>query len=198
MVAGMMLTFSKPESVAWWSLASMVDLRLSIAADMDAKRLFAWQTRLRQVEEIYIRALYVMFIATDAELPHILSGEQPNSLVDLYRKVNEAIFNGQGIWETAQPGQSWGQFKPIDILHNSAHASFAAMSTAIGFARDPDFKFNYDGYKKHLENYCVRLEYMHMMFKGGKSKADVMDGVIALHRPASYWQDRAVKDAGIS
>ncbi|WP_433965978.1 hypothetical protein [Tunturiibacter gelidiferens] len=186
-VLAMLQVFSQPKDLAYWSLAAMVDLRNSMIADMDANRLFAWQTRLRQVEEIYIRALYVLFIAESTELPHIISGELPNSIVRLYREVNSLVFEGRGNWETPQQGEAVGQYTPLQFLHSSAHASYSAMHTAILFARYPEETQNNDGYLKHLDTYCDRLHYMHEMFKAGKSKEDVLGGMISMHRPASYW-----------
>jgi hypothetical protein len=190
-VAGMMREFSQPERLTQWSLAAMVDLRESIIADIQANRAFAWQTRLRQVEEIYIRALYVLFVAKDDELPHIFSGATPNSVTELYRKVNPLVFEGRGEWEIRKPGESFLQFTPLEILHSSGHASFGAILTAISFIRSPETALNVEGYVKHLDTYCVRLDYMHNMFKADKSKGDVLGGMIAMHRPASYWQEQA-------
>jgi hypothetical protein len=161
----------------------MADLRSSIIADIEAKRFFAWQTRLRQVEEIYIRALYVLFIATEEEIPHILSGDMPNGVTELYRKVNDLVFENRGAWETSQQGQACGQFRPIDLLHNSAHASFMAISTAIAFAQTPNHTYNYEGFLKYLTTYCDRLEYMNRMFKAGRTKEIVLGAMQSMHRP---------------
>jgi hypothetical protein len=186
--AGMMREFSQPERLAQWSLVAMLDLRLSIIADIEANRVFAWQTRLRQVEEIYIRALYALFVASDDELPHIFSGALPNSVTVLYRKVNALVFEGRGDWEVKKPGESVGEFTSLEMLHSSGHASFGAILTAISFIRNPETALNTQGYVKHLGTYCGRLDYMHNMFKAGKTKEDVLGGMIAMHRPASYWQ----------
>jgi hypothetical protein len=190
-VAGMMREFSQPERLTQWSLAAMVDLRDSIIADMEANRVFAWQTRMRQVEEIYIRALYVLFVASDGERPHIFSGATPNSVTVLYRKVNSLVFEGRGDWEILKLGESHGQFTTLEMLHSSGHASFGAILTAISFHRNPEVCQQNEGYIQHLETYCSRLDYMHNMFKAGKSKADVLGSMIAMHRPASYWQAQA-------
>jgi hypothetical protein len=107
-VAGMMREFSQPERLTQWSLEALVDLRDSIIEDIKANRVFAWQTRLRQVGEIYIRALYVLFVASDDGLPHLFSGAIPNSITVLYRKVNALVFEGRGEWEVKKPGESYG------------------------------------------------------------------------------------------
>ena len=143
-------------------------------------RPFAWQTRLRQVEEIYFRALYCIFFATPEELPHIFSGAMPNSVTPMYRKVNEVILEGRGQWEVPQAGKTSGQFTPLDILHSAAHASYAAIFTAISLANAPESQVNTDGYIKHLNMYCDRLEYMHKMFAAGRDKQVVLEPVMDL------------------
>ncbi len=167
----------------------MVDLRKSMLADMEAGRHFAWQTRLRQVEEIYFKALYCAFFAIPEELPHIFSGAMPNSIMPMYRKVNEVIFEGRGQWEVAAPGQAASN-TPVSMLHSAAHASYAAMFTAISYVRQPEAAGSLDRLKEHLNNYCGRLEYMHQMFAHGRDKEIVMDAFISMHRPLSYWQNR--------
>jgi len=190
MVADLIKIFSMPGDLPYRSWRSMVDLRNSVINDMEEGRLFAWQTRLRQVEEIYVRALYCTLFATAEELPHIFAGEMPNGVMPMYRKVNEEILKGNGQWELSKPGQPSGQPKPISILHSAAHASFAAMLTAISCAYHPEqLSETRDKFIKHLNTYCDRLEYMHKMFAAGRDKQSVLDAFISLHRPASYWEE---------
>ncbi len=70
-----------------------------MAADLAAGRNFALLTRSRQPEELYIRALYALFIASPEELAHIMSDETPNSFSLMYRAVNGLVFEGRGILE---------------------------------------------------------------------------------------------------
>jgi hypothetical protein len=182
-VAGLMLMFSSVEQLAYWSMMSMVDLRNSVIRDMEEGRLFAWQTRIRQVEEIYFKALYSAFFATPEELPHILSGAMPNSVVPIYRKVNDEILKGSGEWEVSKPGLTSVQFTPLSILHSAAHASYAAMMTAISCARQPEqLAVMQEKFIKHLNTYCDRLEYMYKMFAAGRDKQTVLDAFISMHR----------------
>jgi hypothetical protein len=178
-----MRVFAQPASNAHWSMVAMLDLRNSIIADIQAERHFAWQTRIRQVEEIYFKALYCIFFATPEELPHVFSGMTPNSVMPMYRKVNEEILKGRGQWETQQPGQTSGVFTPVSILHSSAHASYAAMLTAISYANLPDAQAKLEAFVQHLNTYCDRLEYMHRMFAVGRDKQVVLEAMIAMHRP---------------
>jgi hypothetical protein len=183
-----MRVFAPPASIARWSMVAMVDLRNSIIADIEADRHFAWQTRIRQVEEVYFKALYCIFFAAQDELPHIFSGARPNSVMPMYRKVNEEILKGRGRWEVPQLGQTSGMFTPLGILHGSAHASYAAMLTAISYANVRGVKARLDGFITHLNIYCVRLEHMHEMFAAGRDKQTVLDAMIAMHTPVSHQQ----------
>jgi hypothetical protein len=188
-VKGIIAEFGDPEKLTGWVLSAMAELRESMMKDLSEGRIFAWHTRLRQPEELYIRTLYLLFIASEEETHHILSGEMPNGLSGLYGKVNEAILEGRGLLQVQQPGLKYGSFKPMDTLNDGAHLSFRAFVTCIGLIKNPqclgdDFR---DKYLKHLNTYCNYLNYMHGMFKGGKSKDAVLAGVKNLHRPASYW-----------
>jgi hypothetical protein len=184
-VQGLIRAFAPPEAMTLCARIAMAELSESICRDLREKKLFAWYSRLRQPEELYIRTLYALFIATDNELPHVLSGDRPNGLSPLYSEVNKLIFEGRGLLQISQPGLNHGTFKPIDILHDGAHASFRASMTCIGFARDPQNLPSPERYIEHLTRYCNYLDYMHGMFKSGKEKKDVLAGVISMHRPAS-------------
>lgn len=182
--------FAPPEKMTSWVLAAMAELRNSIDKDLKNGQLFAFLTRLRQPEELYIRTLYALFIATDKELPHILSGDMPNGLSEIYKKVNEVVFEGRGLLLLEQPGLQADTFAPIDILNDGAHVSFPAFLTCMGLIKNPEYLAAdfVERYFKHLTTYCNYLQYMHGMFNAGKSKAEVLAGVRNLHKPASYWK----------
>jgi hypothetical protein len=187
-VRSLIAEFAPPEKMTYWACAALVDLKESLCRDLRDDRLFAWYSRLRLPEEIYIRTLYALFIATNDELIHILSGATPNGLSPLYAKVNEKIFEDRGLMQVSQPGLNQGSFKPIDILHDGAHGSFRAILTCIGLTRDRTNLPSPERQTEHLQKYCAYLEYMHGMFKAGKDKKHVLAGVISAHRPASHWQ----------
>jgi hypothetical protein len=191
-VQGLIQMFASPEQMTLWVLHGMAELRDSIFRDMKEKKLFAWFTRLRQPEELYIRTLYALFIASERELHHILSGATPNGVSTLYRKVNLVVFEGRGLLQVEQPGLNYGSFTPMDTLNDGAHVSFAAFATCMGLTRNPEsLPAEYpDLIFKHLTTYCKYLKYMHDMFKAGKSRQDVLAGLINLHRPASYWSTK--------
>jgi len=187
-VKALILEFGPPERMTRWALAAMAELRDSICRDLAEKKVLAWYTRLRQPEELYVTVLYALFIAEEKELHHILSGETPNGLSRLYAKVNGVILGGRGLLQVSQMGAISGSFKPIDMLHAGAHASFPAFMTCIGIARDPSALPSLDVYFKHLTTYCTYLDYMRGMFEDGKAKEHVLAGVVSLHKPASHWQ----------
>ncbi len=184
-VKALMLEFGPPEKMTQWTLAAMAELRETICRDLIDKKAFAFHTRVRQPEELYIRTLYALFVATNGEIPHILSGATPNGLSSLYREVNRVVFEGRGLLLVQQAGQSFGTFTPIDALHDGAHASFRSFLTCIGWVRNPENFPAPEKYCQHLNAYCNYLNYMHQMFKAGKDKKDVLAGVKNLHRPPS-------------
>jgi hypothetical protein len=188
MVKGMMLAFSPPEKMTLWARTAMSELAHSIGRDLQDKKIFAWHSRLRQPEELYIRTLYALFVATDKELPHIISGEMPNGITRLYDAVNTLVFENRGLLRTEQPGLYYGSFTPMDTLNDGAHASFRSFMTCIGLSRNPGLMPPADVYTKHVQTYCHYLNYMYEMFKAGKGKADVLAGVRNMHKPATAWQ----------
>lgn len=88
--------FAAPDKCLSWVLAGMAELRDSVTDDVQKNRLFSWYTRMRQPEKLYFRTLYILFLASDDEVPHILSGDLPNSFSQIYKTVNEAILEGRG------------------------------------------------------------------------------------------------------
>lgn len=190
-VKAMIIEFSPPEKMVFWVRAAIAELGRSISRDLAEGKYFAWHTRLRQPEEMYIRTLYALFIANEKELHHILSGATPNGFSQLYSAVNELVFEGRGLLLVDQPGLDYGTFKPMETLHDGAHASFRAFLTCIGFKKNPEYLPSPQAYSKHLVTYCKYLDYMEGMFKAGKEKKHVLEGVKNLHRPASHWQAKA-------
>lgn len=182
-VKALMIAFAPPAEMTKWTLAAMAELAQSICRDLESKKVFAFHTRVRQPEELYIRTLYALFVAPDDEIPHILSGATPNGFSRLYREVNRVVFEDRGLLLVQQPGQSYGTFAPIDTLHDGAHVSFRSFLACIGWVRNPDNLPSVEKYCQHLKTYCDYLNYMHEMFKAGKRKEDVLVGIKNLHRP---------------
>jgi len=190
-VQGLIRTFAPPDQMTLYALAAMAELSESICRDFMEKKLFAWHTRLRQPEELYTRVLYALFVASEKELHHLLSGDRPNGFAKQYERVNELVFLGRGLLQVTQPGLTQGTFRPADILNDGAHVSFKSFMNCIGMTLHPEYLPPADKYCNHLRRYCDYLNYMHEMFKAGKRKEVVLVGVRNLHRPAADWKDMA-------
>ena len=53
--------------------AALQQIRESITGDLAAGRTFGWITRLRQIEELYMRCVYVLLLSPDDEVSaHLL------------------------------------------------------------------------------------------------------------------------------
>ena len=184
-VAGLVHNFSDLGKVAGWTCASIAELGKSMADDIAAGRHFALITRTRQQEELYIRALYAMFIADSGEVAHIMSDATPNSFSEMYRKVNKLIFGEKGILEVSQPSLTSGSFTAMGTINSGAHASFSAMLMVVGLVKNPQHlaAFTDGKYFDHISVYCSYLDHARKLFAAGKDKAAVLAEIVELHRP---------------
>src|SRR6185437_10530244 len=112
--AGIHHAFAKPEQLAEWVKLCIVELVQSVIDDVNQRRFFAYLTRWRQPEEMYHRALYMLFVADKTEIPHIASGETPNSLAAMYRQVNRVVCDGKGTLEEKQMGMNGEEFTAMN------------------------------------------------------------------------------------
>jgi hypothetical protein len=192
-VAGLVHNFSDLAKVAHWTCACIAELGKSMADDIAAGRRFALITRTRQQEELYIRALYAMFIADPGEVAHIMSDATPNSFSEMYRKVNQLIFGGKGLLEVKQPGLTSGTFTAMGTINSGAHASFSTMLMVIGFAKNPEyFKAYTNGeYFDHISIYCSYLDHVGKQFAAGKDKVTVLAELTELHLPKNLAESMA-------
>ena len=71
----------------------------------------------------------------------------------MYDSVNEEIFDGRGELTTEKSGLSFGQFKPMDILHSGAHAGFRAMQMVVLITQFSEKPISADGYLQHVGRY---------------------------------------------
>jgi len=184
-VAALTQNFSDLAKVAEWTCASIAELGKSMADDVAAGRYFGLTTRTRQVEELYIRALYAMFLADSGEVAHIMSDAMPNSFSAMYRKVNQSIFGGKGLLEVSQPGLTSGTFSAMGTINSGAHASFSTMLMVIGLVKNPQYRAAFtDGrYFDHVSVYCGYLDDARKQFKAGKEKAVVLAELTEMHLP---------------
>jgi len=156
-----------------------------MADDLAAGRHFALITRTRQKEELYIRALYAIFIADSGEVAHIMSDATPNSFSEMYRKVNNLIFGEKGILEVSHPGLTSGSFTAMGTINSGAHASFSAMLMVVGLVKNPQYlaAFTDGKYFDHISVYCSYLDHARKLFAAGKNKDTVLTEMVELHRP---------------
>jgi hypothetical protein len=184
-------TFSDPAKLAARVKTALGELINSMKQDLDADRTVAYMSRLRQTEELYHRALYVLLIASPEEVQHVLSGDTPNSYMAIYRRVNKEILDNRGSALNApQPGTAAGdQITAVRTLNDAAHGSFRFLLTCIGIARNPQVKQTFFKYFDHVNRYWTYLNYIEGMFSAGKSRADVLLGVRNIHKPAAAWKN---------
>lgn len=147
--AGLHHAFSDPERCAQWTKHCIVELIQSVIEDVKEGRFFAYLTRWRQPDEIYYRALYLLFVADKNAIPHVVSDELPNSFSVMQKAVNHTVFGGKRELDKPLSGLSGEQFTVFDTLNSSAHASFATIVSCIEFAKKPEFRTPI--IEKHLE-----------------------------------------------
>jgi len=111
-----------------------------------------------------------------------LSGALPNSLAFFYMDVNRIILEHRGLLLSNQSGYGGTIFRPIDTVNEAAHVSFRSLMTCIGAIRNPDRVTSPEKFRTGMARYCNCLDYMHKSFKAGKTKTDVLAGVIKLHK----------------
>jgi len=180
--AGLHQIFSNDERLAQWTKHCIAELTNSAMTDATQGRFFGYLTRWRQPDEMYYRALYMLFVADKTVIPHLLSGEMPNSFSSMQKAVNQAVFDGKRALDQPLTGLSGEQFTVFDTLNSSAHASFATIVTCIKFAKDPDFRAPIIA--KHLEYWrllCNNLDHIEKMFRDGKTREEVLADFRKLH-----------------
>lgn len=184
--------FGKPEKIAEWTRNAIADLALSLRADSQNGRTFAYFTRIRQPEELYYRALYALVVAPAEHLTHIVSGDPPNTLKAIVVEVDNEILGGRNLFESVRVDPSGAQFTVLKTLNQAGHASFAAMLTAFHFGRDSNlFGGIASKYELHLTTLCKNLEYIEGLYKAGRTRGDVLIAIRNLHNPKSYLQHKA-------
>ena len=174
--SGIHHAFSKPETVAEWVKSRIEETRASRSRPTQLlDRYFAYLTRWRQPEELYHRALYVVFVADKAEIPHIVSGDLPNSLSQMWRAVNRVVYDNKGTLDQKQIGLNGEEFTAMDTLNNSAHASFATIVTCIDVSKNRDkWKPIIDKHLTYWKQLCVNLDLVAKGFTAGKSGTNVL------------------------
>jgi hypothetical protein len=150
-------------------------------------------TRWRDPEELYTRVLYALFVAPADHLPHIFSGDMPNGFAAMWKKVNEVIFEGNGMLFKEQVGLNGEVFTPMDTLNQNAHNSFSTMLTTISVVRSKPEEWQ-PRIKKHVEHWQKYVEYLNhieQLFRAGRKKEDVLQAIINMHRSIKRWEEIA-------
>jgi hypothetical protein len=198
--------FSDSASLVEWTKTCIVEIIQSVINDVNEKRFFAYLTRWRQPEELYCRALYVLFVATPEEVPHVISCEAPNNFADMWKKVNDAVFAGHGTLVKPLLSPNGEEFTVLNTLNNNAHGSYATMLTVYSIVRLNTFEISQ--IEKHLDHWkrlCDYLNHIEQLFKAGRDKSVALAAMRNMHKPASQWQKEAkeqqeqlaaAKDAG--
>lgn len=196
LIKALLTAFSDPARHAMWVLSAITELARSINHDFAAGRIFAAMSRSRQPEELYFRSLYAIFLASPDELAHIVSGKTPNSFSRYYREVNKAILEGRGALEKIQPGRSFGSFTAMETINNHAHVSYPALGETIGLVRQPEYLTGVpEKLLKHHFTYVIYLDHAQKLFEAGRDKKTVMQALINMHRPMSYYAEKAKNDS---
>jgi len=174
----------RPQELTALVSQALSQIHESVTDDTAAGRTFGWITRLRQVEELYMRCVYVLLLSPENEVPHIFSGDTPNSFDFIYAKVNEAVFAGRGVLKDTQLGLTYGNFTPMKTIHNAAHASFQSLVAWKGSQQFPDYLKDYPPkFLKHIDTYRTYLDHARSLFTAGRDKATVLTVLNNMHTP---------------
>jgi hypothetical protein len=180
-----------------WTKRCIVEIVQSVIDDVNKNRIFAYLTRWRDPEELYIRVLYALFVAPTDHLPHIFSGDWPNGFAAMWKAVNETVFEGNGTLFKEQVGLKGELFTPMDTLNQNAHNSFSTMLTTISIARSKPEEWQ-PRIKKHIEHWQKQVEYLNHiegLFRAGREKADVLQAITNMHRSIKRWEEVAREQA---
>ena len=181
--------FSDPASLVEWTKGCIVEIIQSVIDDVNHKRFFAYLTRWRQPEELYCRALYVLFVAAPKEIPHVISCEAPNNFADMWKKVNAAVFQGHGTLVKPLQSLNGEEFTVINTLNNNAHGSYATMLTVYSIVRLHTFELSQiEKHLNHWKRLCDYLNHIEGLFKAGRDKSVALSALRNMHKPLAEWQ----------
>jgi hypothetical protein len=178
------LTRTSPQEIIVLVRDALEEIRKSLRDDASGARIFAWVTRIRHVEELYMRCVYVLLLAPDEEVPHIFSGDTPNGFDFIYQQFNKQVLDGKGIVNETKPGLTFGNFTPMKTAHNAAHASFQTLFT---WKLSKIFPQGLDDlsalYINHIETYRRYLHHCEQLFAAGRDKGIVLQALRNMHSP---------------
>jgi hypothetical protein len=189
-VEALMRVVELPHMMCAYVMDGLAQLGNSACNDLANRNAFGFVTRQRQVQELHLKTLYLLLIAQPAEQAHMVSGDMPNSMVSYYRKVNEVVFHNQTDWEAITPGLNGDSFTIMETLNDGAHVSFKSLLMARGYYDHAELVMTPERFAEYIKKQIAKLNYMHGMFKAGKPRENVLDGVQAMYRPKSYWDEQ--------
>jgi hypothetical protein len=164
---------------------ALEEVRNSLQDDIRGGRTFPWFTRMRHVEELYMRCIYVVLLAPDEEVPHIFSGETPNSFDFIYEQFNKKVLDGKGMVSETKPGLTFGHVTPMKTVHNAAHGSFQTLLTWKASKVYPREKLSdlSQRYIQHIETYRSYLHHSGQLFAAGRDKGVALQALRNMHSP---------------
>ena len=85
----------------------------------------------------------------------------------------------------------------METLHEGAHVSFKALIMARGYFNHKSLVMTPERFADYIKSIATKFTYMRGMFEAHKPREHVLDGIQALYRPASYWQEqqRIIRDS---
>jgi hypothetical protein len=193
-VADFIKILADPTRLTLFARAGMAQLLISMEPDWNGKRQFAWFCRIRQTEELFYKALYALFFASERELHHIISGEQPNSLIPYYRTVNDELYAGRGKLTEPLPGLSPDSIlsTAVEVLHSGAHTAFSALLTGYAFATNKNLEPYVGQLHQKIATNVDRIDWVHRLFAKGLSK----DEVLRKYKNDRRWRDELARLKG--
>ncbi len=157
-VDALMRVTELPHLMCKYVSEGLAALGSSACNDLANRNAFGFLTRQRQVQELYIKTLYLLLIAEPDEQAHMVSGEMPNSMVGYYRKVNDLIFHKQSDWETTTPGLNGDSFTIMETLNDGAHVSFKSLLMARGFYDHPPLTMTPERFAEYIKKLIGKLD----------------------------------------
>jgi hypothetical protein len=169
--------FARPTTTAEWvkhCIAEIIDSAVDDLKKLPNPRFLGFVLRWRQAHEMYIRALYVLFLAAKDEIPHVVSGEVPNSFAVMYREVNRKVLDDTGTLEDKQIGLRGEEFTMMELLNQAAHGSFMSIGMTLGLLRDPNRFATADKLLSVWSQFAHHLDFAQNKFGEGKTKDEVL------------------------
>ncbi len=177
-MVGSMLAFANTSQVyLWWVKNTLLELRDSMVDDGKKGRRASWLSRIRLVEELYYRTLYLLFVAAPDEVPHVLSGAPPNSISIIYDRVTDELFGGSREMKKGLGGPS--SPSTLELLHIGAHGAYPMLYL---LHLDKETEPGLDQYLSTVLDVSLeKVQKIGEMFVEGRTIQEVKDKVIAMH-----------------